>query len=61
MDEEFAAAILITALREKKAAALLECLFDGGTVTVDPVEKTLVLIPGEALERVAARLDKEKP
>lgn len=42
--EPFARTILQTAINEGKAAALLECLFAGGTVTIDPDTRKLVLI-----------------
>jgi hypothetical protein len=47
MPESFARIILETAIKENKAAALLECLFEGGSATVDAVTRKLVLIsPG---------------
>lgn len=36
LPESFAARIMVTAVKEGRAAELLACLFDGGSATVDP-------------------------
>jgi hypothetical protein len=44
--EAQAATILAWAVKKKRAAELLECLWEGGAVTFDPVAEDLVMIPG---------------
>jgi hypothetical protein len=46
--EETAANILRVAIHRRRAAEMLECLWDGGAVTFDPVAEDLVMIPGSA-------------
>lgn len=52
MDENFAAFILLAAIREGRAAELLTCLFEGGSATVDPDGK-LVLASSDILKQLA--------
>jgi hypothetical protein len=43
MSEQFARAIFEKAIAEGRAAELLEALFDGATVTIDPITHDLVI------------------
>lgn len=52
MPEPLSRAILEAAIREGRAGELLWCLFNGGTCTVDPETRKLVLITGEMLDEV---------
>lgn len=51
--EVAAAAILRTALAEERAGELMDCLFDGGSATVDAVTGELVLVGPEQLAAMA--------
>lgn len=53
MNEATARRILQAALFENRAAALIDCLFEGGSCTVDP-NGDLVLISGELIQQAAA-------
>lgn len=48
--ETLGRAICLAAIQENRCAELIDCLFDGGTCTVDPYTKKLVLISGEQLK-----------
>lgn len=48
MDEATARRIFEAAITGQRCAETLECLFDGGSVTVDP-DGNLVLLRGDAL------------
>lgn len=47
--EDLAAGILRVAIAEGRAGELLDCLFEGGSVTVDPYTRKLVLVTAEQL------------
>jgi hypothetical protein len=49
-----AQAILTTAIAEQRCAEFLDCLFNGGSATVDHQTRKLVLIPGSALLLMAS-------
>jgi hypothetical protein len=49
--EEAAANILRVAIQRGRAAEMLECLWDGGAVTVDPESLDLVMIPGDTFKQ----------
>lgn len=46
LDEPLAAEILDAAIIERRAAELIDCLFEGGTATVDDLTGRLVLVDG---------------
>jgi hypothetical protein len=52
-DDAIAEAIFKAALEEKKAGELLNCLFDGGSATVDMYSGKLVMISGDFLKQTA--------
>lgn len=54
MPEGFARAILMAAIKENRSAELLECLFDGGSATVD--NGTLVLATADMLDQFRGAL-----
>lgn len=56
MTEAMARRILQAALFENRAGALLDCLFEGGSCTVDP-NGDLVLIDGDVLASLGASDD----
>jgi len=45
--EELASAIFRRAITDGRAAELLEALFDGGMVVLDPVEDRLTIVSGD--------------
>jgi hypothetical protein len=45
--EDWAAGILTTAIAEGRAGELLDCLFEGGSCTVDPLTGRLILATAE--------------
>ncbi len=53
MPEPLARAILRAAINEGRAAELLDCLFDGGSATVDAVTGQLVLASSDILKKLA--------
>lgn len=53
MNEAAAAGILHVAIKEGRAGEMLDCLFEGGSVTVDAQTRKLVLFPREALAAFA--------
>jgi len=55
MNEAMARRILLAAIDENRCAELMDCLFDGGSATVDARTGKLVLISGGALRRLAAQ------
>lgn len=50
LPEAFSALILQAAIREERATDLLECLFDGGSATIDSQTGALVLATKEQLD-----------
>lgn len=50
MNETIAKMILVTAIQEERCGDFLDCLFDGGSATVDH-KGHLVLIDGKTLAR----------
>lgn len=46
-------AILTQALKENRAAELIDCLSEGGAATVDPIKRKLVLYPAQFLREMA--------
>lgn len=52
--ETMAHNIFQTAINERRCRELLECLFDGGTATVDAVTRKLVVIPATAMAALNA-------
>lgn len=50
--DAIAAVIFTVALRDHQAGELLECLFDGGTATVDRITGRLVMLPGNLLQQM---------
>lgn len=51
MNETIAKMILVTAIREERCGDLLDCLFDGGSATLDH-KGHLILIDGKTLAGV---------
>lgn len=49
MSEELARRILQAAIDEGRCAEFAECLFDGGSATVDATTGKLVLVSGDGL------------
>jgi hypothetical protein len=54
LSEAYAARILTKAVVDGRSAELLDCLFDGGSVTIDP-EGRLCLATREQLEALGRR------
>lgn len=54
ISEAFARRIFRQAIIEGRAAELLDCLFDGGSVTVDPVTGKLVLATEDMLKQMGS-------
>jgi len=52
ISEDFAAAIFTKAIKEHKAAELLELLFEGGSVTLDHNTGDLVMISADLLDDI---------
>lgn len=50
--DAMATAIFTVALRDKQAGELLQCLFEGGSATVDNVTGKLVMINGDQLNQM---------
>lgn len=55
MTEEWAANCLLIAIKNKQAAELLNCLFEGGGFTFDLETQRLVMISAEEIEKAAGR------
>lgn len=53
--ESLSQAILKAAIEENKASELIECLFDGGSVTIDGETGKLILISSEQLDKIFAQ------
>ena len=56
MDERHAQRILAQALLENRAAEFMECLFEGGSATIDGRTGRLVLVNGVMLQGLASDL-----
>lgn len=54
MPEDRAAAIFLAAIDERRASELLECLWAGGSATVDWQSGKLVLVDTDTLAQLAA-------
>lgn len=54
MSEEMAKAILEAAIREHRCAEFMDCLFEGGSATVDP-QGRLVLASGDVIAQLMGR------
>lgn len=52
LPEPFARRILEAAIAEERSAEMLECLFDGGSVTVDAGTGQLVLLSGGQMSQL---------
>jgi len=52
ISEAFARAIFLTAIREQRCSEMLECLFDGGSATVDARTGKLCLATAEQLAQM---------
>ena len=50
--ESFARGIFERAIREERCAEVLSCLFDGGSVTIDPLTDKIVLATFDQLEQL---------
>lgn len=50
MDEQQAQFILKLALANNQAAEMLNCLFEGGAITINPIEKRLVTLTAEQVK-----------
>jgi len=50
MEESFARGLLMLAIRDNRCAEMLECLFDGGSVTIDMNTGKLMLIPKSVID-----------
>lgn len=51
--ETMSRAVLTQALKENRAGELMECLLEGGSATVDPIARQLILYPGQLLREQA--------
>lgn len=49
-----ARAAFTIALRDDRCGEVLEHLFNGGGLTVDPVNRELILIPGDVIAQLAS-------
>jgi hypothetical protein len=54
--EEYAAAILLAAIKKGRASELLMCLFGGGSCTLSP-SGALVMVDGDTLAKLTAVLE----
>jgi hypothetical protein len=52
VNENFAAEILRCAIESERAAELLDCLFDGGSCTLDTKTGELVLVSADQLSGI---------
>lgn len=59
--EELASAIFRRAIADGRAAELLEALFDGGMVVLDPVEDQLRIVTGDEFRERFGTPDTGKP
>ena len=53
MSEEFAAALMAKCIQKGVAAEVLECLFNGGSFTYDPIADRIVMVTAEQISQLA--------
>jgi len=50
--EEFAANLFRRCILEGRAAEAMECFHEGGTITFDPVQGKIIMIPGSLIQQL---------
>jgi hypothetical protein len=47
--EEFAAGLFRHCINEGRCAEAMDCFHEGGTITFDPIERKILMIPGSII------------